>query len=176
MTFTCKEARPLVASYADGELSEAQAGLLRRHLLECSGCRRLAQDEKALKRWFVAAAAPAVPEDFAARVVRRAFAGDTGEHGFAPAPVLEVGRLRGFVTTLTGLAAAAAILIAVAIRQSDLPAERGLRADQVKTYEEVRHELEQLEAHEAHPAAEAEQTGTAEPVDPSDPAREDGVR
>src|SRR6185436_4437001 len=82
----CIEARPLIPSYLDSELSEAQARPLRKHLLDCPECRALAQGEKNLKRWFVEEEATAVPRDFAARVARRAFAGDSGERfGVAPA-------------------------------------------------------------------------------------------
>jgi len=162
VTFDCKEARPLIPSYADGELSEAQAGLLRKHLLECSSCRLLAQDEKALKSWFAGSAATAVPAGFAERVVRRAFAGDTGEHsgaaaGTAPA---EIHRLRDFVATMAGLAAAAAILFTVAIRQTDLPDERGLRADEVRSFEEIRQELQEL-------ALERQQAEEREALEPT---------
>ena len=73
------EAHPLIPAYSDGELSEAQAGLLRKHLMDCQACRALVQEEKAFKRWFDAEEAPEIPADFAARVARRAFAGDTGE-------------------------------------------------------------------------------------------------
>lgn len=74
----CNDAHPLIPSYLDGELSEAQAGPLRKHLLACQTCRTGAQSDKNLKRWFVASAAVPVPRDFAARVARRAFAGDRG--------------------------------------------------------------------------------------------------
>ena len=59
MTMTCNEALPLVWSYLDGELSEAQAAPLRKHLLECNGCRNSAQHGKTLKRWFVRSEADA---------------------------------------------------------------------------------------------------------------------
>ena len=82
----CIEARPLIPSYLDGELSEAQARPLRKHLLDCPECRSGAQGEKYLKRWFVQEEPVLVPRDFAARVARRAFAGDSGERfGAVPA-------------------------------------------------------------------------------------------
>ncbi len=74
----CKQAQPLVPSYSDGELSELQAGQLRKHLMDCQPCRALAQEQKSFQRWFVPSEPVAVPQDFAARVARRAFAGDTG--------------------------------------------------------------------------------------------------
>ena len=87
----CGDARPLVASYLDGELTEAQAAPLRKHLLACHTCRGSAQAGKHLKRWFVATQPMAVPRDFSARVARLAFAGATqSEDGpvaaFAAAP------------------------------------------------------------------------------------------
>src|SRR5258705_12108957 len=81
----CNQAQPLIPSYLDGELSEPQAAPLRRHLLDCQPCRAGAQSEKNVKRWFSATAAIAVPKGFAARVARRAFAGDTGEPRLEPA-------------------------------------------------------------------------------------------
>ncbi len=74
-TMVCKDARPLVPSYLDGELSEAQAGPLRKHLLACPACRASAQAGKHLKRWFAPTQLVPVPRDFAARVTRMAFAG-----------------------------------------------------------------------------------------------------
>src|SRR5687767_11962997 len=79
MNAVCRDASALIPSYLDGELTEAQAAPLRKHLLSCQACRGSAQSEKNLKRWFVEAETPAVPKDFAARVARRAFAGDRGQ-------------------------------------------------------------------------------------------------
>jgi anti-sigma factor RsiW len=95
MDFTCQDALPLVPSYLDGELSQARAGLLRKHLLDCQACRASAQDSKSISRWFVqpARAEFAAPSGFAARVSRRAFAGDTGSLEVAlPAPRGTAGR------------------------------------------------------------------------------------
>jgi anti-sigma factor RsiW len=92
-TMECMDARPLVPSYLDGEISEAQAGPLRRHLLACPSCRASAQAGKHMKRWFEPTAIVPVPRDFAARVARRAFAG-TGSSDFeaegAPTAIEEV--------------------------------------------------------------------------------------
>jgi anti-sigma factor RsiW len=41
----CHDARSLIQSYLDGELSQAQAAPLRTHLLDCQPCRAGAQDE-----------------------------------------------------------------------------------------------------------------------------------
>src|SRR5262245_16363421 len=80
----CTDARPLIPAWADGELSEAQAAPLRAHLLGCRDCRGSTQDLRALHLWFDAGAVDGsslVPPGFAARVARRAFAGDRGERG-----------------------------------------------------------------------------------------------
>lgn len=74
-TMECGDARPLVPSYLDGELTEAQAAPLRKHLLACQACRAGAQAEKNMKRWFAATEPIAVPRGFSARVARAAFAG-----------------------------------------------------------------------------------------------------
>ena len=74
----CETARPLIPLYLDGELTEPRASALRPHLLECPDCRGVAQAGKALKTWFVPTEPEAIPEGFAARVARRAFAGDRG--------------------------------------------------------------------------------------------------
>jgi anti-sigma factor RsiW len=135
MTFNCQDALPLVPAYLDGELSEARAGLLRRHLLDCSDCRLSAQSSKNVSRWF----APGrelpvtVPSGFAARVARRAFAGDRGFED-APAPALrsaegaQAGRVLPFVLRLTTVAAAAMLLLALGIANRDVPTGDRLRA------------------------------------------------
>ncbi len=138
---SCQESRGLIGAYVDGELSQAQASLLRQHLLDCVTCRTSTQDLKALRRWFApksAASDALVPSGFAARVTRRAFAGDTGERAapletpaVSPAGVGAAGqaRLRAFVIGLTGLAAAAAVVAALAIQAQQRPTERDLRAE-----------------------------------------------
>lgn len=165
MELQCDVAAPLVPTYLDGELSEELAHPLRRHLLACHACREVAQGEQALKRWFPDLGEPAVPNDFAARVARRAFAGDTGwsdpddPHGHggpaAPEPVVAAtsvgpaavepqGRLLSFVTGLTAVAAAVLFVLALAIRGQDLPDHSGLSADDTPTFQEVLEDLEHL--------------------------------
>jgi anti-sigma factor RsiW len=137
----CREAQPLIGAYLDGELSEPRAALLRKHLLECVACRGGVQDGKQLQRWFDALreaslvrgsefAAP-VPAGFSARVARRAFAGDDGEHRneLQAASRLQEGRVLRFVTRLTALAAAAALLLAAAYRAQSRPSGDRLSAD-----------------------------------------------
>jgi len=151
----CNDARPLVPSYLDGELSEAQAGPLRKHLLACQACRASAQRAKNLTRWFAATEPIAVPRDFAARVARMAFAGaEVPEYApvFEPeavrapiAPVLtsvrsaierdepQEGRLLTFVLRLTVAAAVLALLTSVAIQSLRRPSSSDLRADDRRT-------------------------------------------
>jgi anti-sigma factor RsiW len=139
----CNNARPLIPSYLDGELTEAQAAPLRKHLLDCQPCRAGAQSDKNLKRWFVEPARVAVPRDFAARVARRAFAGDRGERyseprlpesaGRVPVPLQSSGKadernLR-FVLTLTALAATVLVFLSIAIKSLSLPTGDTLKAD-----------------------------------------------
>ena len=179
MELRCDVAAPLVPTYLDGELSEELAHPLRRHLLACHACREAAQGEQALKRWFPALGEPAVPSDFAARVARRAFAGDTGwsdpdgprdhvHHDGAHEPALAgmpagpaatepQGRLLSFVTGLTAVAAAVLFVLALAIRGQDLPDHSGLSADDTPTFQEVLEDLESL-----NEAAETEFEGAEE--------------
>ena len=67
----CTDAKPLIPSYLDGELTEPQAGPLRQHLLDCADCRARTQSEKALTGWFVEGPPVEVPAGFATRVARR---------------------------------------------------------------------------------------------------------
>ena len=74
----CEVVRALVPTYVDGEVSETVASTIRRHLIDCPACRAVAQEEQSLRQWFVAGPEVEVPDGFAARVARRAFAGDVG--------------------------------------------------------------------------------------------------
>lgn len=144
MSIHCENARPLVPSYLDGELSEAQAGPLRQHLLACASCRSEAQDLKSLKKWFVSgesAGLPvAVPDGFASRVTRRAFAGDRGrvdpedEIVLAAAPdgggSGQTDGLLRFVLQVTSIAAALLIALSLALRAMDLPRSESLMAEE----------------------------------------------
>jgi anti-sigma factor RsiW len=164
----CQEARRWIQGYLDGELQEAQAAPLRKHLLDCQPCRASAQSEKNLKRWFVEPKSVAVPRDFAARVARRAFAGDRGERfsdpvmaGVGGGAVLSMSEARGaglslaargeernlrFVLTLTAAAAAVLMMISLGIRSLNLPSGTNMRADDRPTMsiEEARQHLDQL--------------------------------
>ncbi len=135
----CNETRGLLPRYLDNELDEAQAAPLRAHLLSCPGCRAVVQDGKALQGWFVPSAPVSVPDGFAARVARRAVAGDAGSGGRGLlVPVVadssareEVGRSRLDSFLLTSVAVAALLLLALSIglRRLDMPDSSGLSAD-----------------------------------------------
>ncbi len=131
----CQNARSLIPSYLDGELTQAQAGPLRQHLLDCQPCRGSAQDLKNLKHWFVPTAEVAVPRDFASRVARRAFQGDTGEGFEVAGGAIALrepesgGRLLRFVLTCTAVAAALLLVLALGVRQLGLPQSSRLVAD-----------------------------------------------
>lgn len=129
----CQNARSMIPSYCDGELSQAQAGPLRQHLLDCQPCRGSAQDLKNLKRWFAAPASAVVPEGFAARVARRAFQGDTGELVAADVSVAAVeqdgGRLLRFVLACTAAAAVVLLVLAIGVRGIGLPHSDRIVAD-----------------------------------------------
>jgi len=130
MKVACDDARTLVPSYLDGELSEAQASPLRAHLLDCPSCREVAKEEKTLKRWFdVELPALAVPTGFGARVARRAFAGDPGM--LVPEPPPLVGRRKSllpFLLAASAVAAAILLVLAIAIQREGLPTTNGLEA------------------------------------------------
>lgn len=127
----CELALPLVPLYLDGELSENQADELRPHLLSCASCRAAAQSERSLRAWFVPTAAVAVPDGFAARVARRAFAGDVASVERPDAPLAlrsrETPVLR-FAMRAVAVAALVLLVVAIALRRLDLPGA-DLKAD-----------------------------------------------
>ncbi len=162
MEMTCRDARPLVGAYLDGELSEARASLLRKHLLDCHACRTGAQDGKNLKRWFAATReddvelAGAVPSGFAARVARRAFSGDVGRSEFGVGVALSAQPVGGprsssaesnvlrFVLTTTAIAAGLALILALAARLQGREVGSSMSADD-RTVAPVRQVIEELE-------------------------------
>ncbi|MEY2806444.1 MAG: anti-sigma factor family protein [Planctomycetia bacterium] len=167
----CNHATTLIGPYLDGELNEAQAGPLRRHLLACAGCRTGVQAHKDLRRWFVEPEPVVVPAGFAARVAQAAFAGgsraepaaevprDTPRVAAAAAPVEPAargeGRLLRFVLGLTSVAAAATIMIVLFTRDNRLSEGAGLRADERPrlTMDQAVEELEALQRAEGAKAA-----------------------
>jgi len=165
----CRQSHLLIPSYLDGELSEVQAAPLRRHLLDCQPCRAGAQGEKNLKRWFSASLPVSVPKGFAARVARRAFAGDTGEPPteIVPAAPSELipdraaldrsgsrsGESRGlsedrilrFVLQATAAAALVVIVLSIALRSLSLPSGTRLQAADGRTEIGIEQALERLD-------------------------------
>ena len=129
MKITCDSARPLVPSYLDGELSEVQASPLRTHLLDCPACREVAKEGRSLKRWFELEPEPvSVPAGFAARVARRAFAGDPRLLVPEPPAVRPRRPLLPFLLVATAVAAAILFVLAVAIQRENLPRSNRLDA------------------------------------------------
>lgn len=129
MKISCDDARPLVPSYLDGELSEAQASPLRTHLLDCLACREVAKEGKSLQRWFEFEPTPVgVPAGFSARVARRAFAGDQGLLVPEPSALHPRRSLLPFLLVASALAAALLFVLAVAIQRESLPRSNGLDA------------------------------------------------
>jgi len=156
-TFDCAQAAPLIPAWADGELSEARSAPLREHLLGCRACRASMADLRALTRWFQPAGELAVPPGFAARVARRAFAGDTGERAVPAAAAGDAERRRtlDFVLVLTAAAAALVVALGLAMRAGELPSGAALHADdrvELST-EEILQRLDALEE-EAPPEVE----------------------
>ncbi len=119
----CKDCEPLIPGYVDQELSEAQSGPLRQHLMDCPACRKALAGQKSLERWFASPAAEEaeVPAGFAQRVARRAFAGDRGQvesEGLRdlvlqPAMAVEGPEAPIYSFTMWATAAAAAVLLVV---------------------------------------------------------------
>jgi anti-sigma factor RsiW len=154
----CRNAKALIPSYIDGELSEAQAGPLRKHLLDCQSCRTDAQGEKNFKRWFVRDESFQIPAGFSARVARRAFAGVRSE-GWSEAlrsdrGVVEKDLLR-FVLQVTSIAAVLLVVLSIGIRNSSLPSGSKLMADDHPevSLELALEELDELDRAEAGSAA-----------------------
>ena len=103
------------------------------------------------------------PQGFAARVARRAFAGDTGVLVDEPAPAAprtaeegpREGAIYSFVLQLTAVAAAALLVFALAIRSERLPEDSSMFAD--PNYTQTLEDLERLNAEEAEAAEAAEE-------------------
>jgi hypothetical protein len=134
----CKVALPLIASYHDEELSEAQAAPLRQHLMDCPACRKALAGEKAFKRWFPAVTEEVeIPPGFAQRVARRAFAGDLGSESpdvlqpFEAETARDGGQTRILSFVLWATVSAAGLLLAVSgmLFQSHLGEGDNLHAD-----------------------------------------------
>lgn len=143
MKLSCQNARTLIPSYLDGEVSEEQAGPLRKHLLACPACREVAKADTALKRWFVDEPPVEVPAGFAARVARRAFAGDPGE--LTPVPAATGSHDMGpFLLRLNAVAALLLIAFAIGLRVQDRPSDRGVDALSERDLPAIFEELDRL--------------------------------
>ena len=131
MKITCEDARSLVPGYMDAQLTEAQASPLRAHLLDCGACRESAKEGRALQRWFepLRDESVTVPEGFAARVARRALAGDPGLLVPVEPPALAPRRSQlGFLLVACSVAAAILFVLALVIQRQSLPTTNGLEA------------------------------------------------
>lgn len=132
----CENARSLVPLYADGELSEAQAAPLRRHLMDCQTCREQVQSAKALQRWFVPTEAVPAPAGFAERVTAAALAPEPYEAFPADAPAARAPalgpagevELRRFVLRAVAAAAAVLLVLSAAIELRSRPSAVELEA------------------------------------------------
>lgn len=128
----CDNASSLVQSYLDGELTEAQAAPLREHLLDCPGCREQAKDGRTLRRWFQDTKTEhpgrdesLVPEGFAARVARRAFAGDPG----LLIPEARRTNLMPFLLAATAVAATLLLVFSIVLQRQTIPDSEVISAD-----------------------------------------------
>ncbi|MBC8451547.1 MAG: zf-HC2 domain-containing protein [Planctomycetes bacterium] len=132
----CASFQGLVPGYMDGELSEEQAGPLRKHLLSCFACRGVAQELSGLAHWFPALPAAEIPRGFAARVARAAFAGETGVRRAALPATAAQREIRStdtgllpFVLTLTSVAASLLLFLALFLGQAEQPSGPELSAE-----------------------------------------------
>jgi len=155
----CDRSKSLLAAYVDGELAEALAGPLRKHLMECGACRTAASEAKALASWFVPTAPIAVPAGFAARVAARAAAQASagaqalGGGGFVLRPAPRGPRADNpagtarFAMAVAGLAAAVlvglSLLLASGGGHQGFEERGGLRADEQSLEAELKR-LEEL--------------------------------
>lgn len=149
---SCERSHALLTRYADGELEEILAAPLRRHLLECNGCRALAVETKNLRAWMEPRPAPAIPAGFAARVAERAFAGGEPVVTLRPAGGLEssIPHLQAFVLSATAVAAGVLFFLALALGFVSRPGGQSLEA---MPYNEVLEQLEELKRQEQADAA-----------------------
>ncbi len=114
---------------------------MRTHLLDCQACRESVQEGKVLRRWFEGDGEESVvPEGFAARVARRAFAGDPGvltPTGTTPPlivertsePTVRSTPILPFVLKLTAAAAGLVFVLSLFIKDANLPTGSEIGAD-----------------------------------------------
>ena len=137
----CEVVLALVPTFVDDEVTDGVGGTVRRHLMDCPACRTAVQEEQTLRQWFVAGPEVGVPEGFAARVARRALAGDVG-HIPAIAPQLSIpsephaevpsarpaGRVLAFSRALVAVAAAGLVVTTLLLSDGSRPEVSGLDA------------------------------------------------
>ena len=141
MKMPCENARALVPSYLDGELSEEQAAPLRAHLFDCVACRETLKQGKVLQRWFAVARAGqppvVVPAGFSGRVARRAMALASEE--LRTVELEPAGRpaatLLPFLLRLVSVAAAVLFVLALALQDQALPETGALEAQEALPWE-----------------------------------------
>lgn len=168
----CTEARGLIPRYLDDELRGERAAHLREHLIDCPGCRTVVQEGKALSAWFVAPQEVPVPEGFAARVARRAVAGDAGSgvgtstapRGWPLEPVVPERRagtggpsahLTSFLVSAAAVAATLLLGLSIALQRLERPAGNELEAQ----YESRERSIEALRALNEDAPADEEDDG-----------------
>lgn len=151
---SCERSHALMTRYVDGELEEALAAPLRRHLLECNGCRGLAVETKNLRAWMEPRPAPAIPTGFAARVAERAFSGAEPVVTLRPVGGSEssIPHLQAFVLAATAVAAGVLFFLALGLGFANRPGGESLEA---APYTEALELLEELERQEQADAEKA---------------------
>ncbi|MEZ6003051.1 MAG: zf-HC2 domain-containing protein [Planctomycetota bacterium] len=153
----CEQAQEWISKKVDGVLAVKEVGQLRQHLEQCGECREFEEDMLAMKAWFPAEEAVAVPAGFAQRIAAMAFDGQ------AAAPILQHvsgGRPRAgstperFAMQLMALAAALLLALGLALYMQRGNSNHNLNADETQTLEQVLEELREL--NQGAPAANQE--------------------
>lgn len=170
----CARVLAAVPTFVDEEVPEGEAASIRSHLADCTDCRAAVQEETSLRQWFVPTDEVPVPDGFAARVARRAFAGDEGSateslptHTLTPvAAPADQGRLLSFTMGLTAAAAAVMMTFTLMLASGDSQGlGDGMGADSL-----LEDALDELEAeYDALEESSADGDDSAE----TDPARKD---
>lgn len=173
----CDDVELVLELWGDGELDGERGEMVRAHLLDCPACREAYRDHRNLLRWIERPEAPAVPSDFAERVVLAAARRDAAaglEPISAPSPSGAVLRrlpsverplaastgggafalessVLPFVLACTAAAAALLLILSIAIGAQGRPSGDELRAEPLPS---VLEELEQLRERQRETADE----------------------
>ena len=176
----CDDVELVLELWGDGELDRERGEMVRAHLLDCPACREAYRDHRNLLRWIERPEAPAVPSDFAERVVLAAARRDAAEGReplSAPTPAGAVlrplprverpmaatagggtaaidGTVLPFVLACTAAAAALLLILSIAIGAQGRPSGEELRAEPLPT---VLQQLEQLRDEQRREDASAEE-------------------